>query len=141
MKATEKQMTEYRLIKKTRIEEIINSLERLQESSKRTSEDCKVLISDLKTEDATLTMLDTSPTKQIEKIKIKAFKKDGPTLADVIYDKVTVTSSFRAMYAYEAIKEFVEFAGGRNTDSVRSALNNSKKLFKKTGKGLYKKIV
>ncbi|MCK4644951.1 MAG: hypothetical protein KAU46_01750 [Candidatus Aminicenantes bacterium] len=127
---------EYKLVNKEEIENIVQNLELLKQK-------CDSMIKLFKDEKNILKLEDnislSQQPKVPEKIKIKAFKKEGPNLADIIYEKVDLPT-FTATVAYEIIKDFVEFGGHRPRDSVRTALNNAKKRFKKVGKGLYKKI-
>lgn len=128
----EKKMEEFKLIKRSKIEEIIGSIERLKE-------DCSVLINVLKKEDAILTLGNTTYAIEQEKIEIKAFRKEGPTLASIIYDRIPL-SKFTAKQVYETIGDQIKFTGDRPIDSIRTALRNDTKRFKKISKGEYQKI-
>jgi len=127
---------EYKLVNKEEIENIIQNLELLKQK-------CDSLIKLFKDEKNILKLeekISLSPQpKAPEKIKIIPLKKDGPTLADIVYEKVDL-STFTPRNAYEIIKDFVEIKAHRPRDSVRTALNNDKKRFRKVRKGLYKKI-
>ena len=125
-------MAEYRLIEKMKIDEIIILLEKLKG-------DCDILINNLKKEDALLELKNIGNLSPKEKIEIKPFQKDGPTLSSIIYDSVPL-ESFTAKQAYDIIKDRVHFKGNRPVDSIRSALRNDTKRFKKGPRGEYHKI-
>lgn len=79
---------------------------------------------------------DTQPS---EKHVAKRFNKEGPTLGDLVYEKVNL-ENFSAREAFEAISPFVTITSGRPVDSVRAALDRDKKRFEKIGAGRYRKI-
>ncbi len=74
-----------------------------------------------------------------EKINLEHSRgRRGPSLADVIFDRVTLTK-FTPRQAYEIINPFVQFRGDRYLDSIRIAMKKDKR-FGRNNEGLYFKI-